>query len=711
MSRPTSTLARQLLALLLLFSFVPLVISNLWGYARSRQFWTEAVLRDVHHVAGMAAADVRRSINDKLREAQAVAHALDGPDDLATIPGADSTATLWELVDTGGRSRALVDRGRTAADVLPHALCAAAVSEAPGPVGVLMNDTEPEMVVSVPALRDADGAARLCVSFPFERHHPLIAMQTELAPFGVMYLVDARRQVIWSSADELEPTRSARTLGDADDRDWTSGFMAEYALPSGTEAVAAYAPAGIGGWGVLVEVPLTAALAGLERLKWQAVTFGALLAVLLTVAMVLTAARLARHLRRVAAAATRVAAGSLGESVPQSGPAEVVELATAFNRMSVALVDSYGRLEERIAARTRELQQSQDFTNLLLDSIDQRVVVVGQDGQISKANRAALTAYGADLVGRRYDAAVEEQAPLSPDHPILETLASGKPMTVERPRRSAHGPEILQVETYPVSRAAGRIESVVEIARVITAEKQGQATLVHHERMAAFGLLAAGVAHEIGNPLAAIQSQLKLAGEVTDPQRIRQTLDVVEKEVVRMSALLRDLVDFTRRRRDELARVSVNDVVTDVVRLLSHDPRARRVQIRKQLAPDLPGVRAKEDRVVQVLLNLGINALDAMPDGGELGFETAAERGAVVVRVTDSGGGIPQALQSRLFEPFFTTKGPKRGTGLGLFVSRAIVEGELAGRLQLEASSDEGTVFVVRLPGVAALGAEKEVMS
>ena len=143
--------------------------------------------------------------------------------------------------------------------------------------------------------------------------------------------------------------------------------------------------------------------------------------------------------------------------------------------------------------------------------------------------------------------------------------------------------------------------------------------------------------------------------------------------------------------------VQLNDVVEDVVRLVAHDPRARQVKIEKRPAPGLPGVRAKEDHLMQVLLNLSLNAIDAMANGGTLTVETQAQDGTVQVRIGDTGPGIPPQVLGRIFEPFFTTKPAGRGTGLGLFVSRDIVE-SLGGKLEVEKTGEDGTVFVVRLP-------------
>ncbi|MBW2694219.1 MAG: two-component sensor histidine kinase, partial [Deltaproteobacteria bacterium] len=207
--------------------------------------------------------------------------------------------------------------------------------------------------------------------------------------------------------------------------------------------------------------------------------------------------------------------------------------------------------------------------------------------------------------------------------------------------------------------------------------------------------LAAGIAHEIGNPLAAIDSQLQLAQ--SDPDRAAQTLAIVRKQVGRMDRMLRRLVNFSRRRRDEVMLASANQVVDDVAQLMEHDPRARGVTITRRLGEHVPGIRIKEDDLVQVLLNLGLNALDAVGKDGTVEFETGVDDGALFIRVSDNGGGIPDAAVQNVFDPFFTTKGPGKGTGLGLFVSRGIIQG-IGGILELERTGPDGTTFSIRLP-------------
>jgi C4-dicarboxylate-specific signal transduction histidine kinase len=467
----------------------------------------------------------------------------------------------------------------------------------------------------------------------------------------------------------------------------------------------AYAPVPTLGWGVVVEVPVTQALAELERLKWQAAGASVILATVLALATFLSWRIVVHPLQALSRTSDRMASGAPGETVSPKGPREMIELATAFNRMSLALRDSQEMLESRIAEGTRELRDSQEFLELLLDSIDQRVVVVNAKYEIIKANAAAMRMHGRELVGARCCEMFEGLSDPPEDYPARRTFETGRPASDERSQRTIRGQEAVYVETYPVLDAAERVESVVEIGRVVSAEKQLQMQIVYQERMAAFGQLAAGVAHEIGNPLAAIESQLQLAQG--DPSRVEQTLGVVRKQVGRMARMLRELVEFTRRRRDEVMLASANQVAEDVARLLEHDPRARRVKIVRRLAENLPGIRTQQDHLVQVLLNLGLNALDAMPETGTVEFVTGVENGQVTIRVRDTGGGITEKARARLFEPFYTTKGPGRGTGLGLFVSKGIVEA-MGGVLELERTGPEGTTFVVRLTadGVRPDGAD-----
>jgi signal transduction histidine kinase len=474
---------------------------------------------------------------------------------------------------------------------------------------------------------------------------------------------------------------------------------------SGEEVLAAFAPVPDSSWGVLAKVPVAQALSAIESLKWQALGLGlALAAALLFVASV-AARRLARPLTHLAEAAERTAEGTLGEVITPQGPREVAELTVAFNQMGAALKESHERLEERIAQRTEELRRSRAFLQLLLDSIEQRVIVVDRDFEIVTTNREARRMHGDNLEGAKLFDVLAMDSGRTSRHPAVRTLSTGTRAVGERRERVGADYEIVRTETFPVHTEDGAVEAIVCLGHVVTDERRLQAQMVHQEKMASFGMLAAGVAHDIGNPLAAIQSQLRVSREQSDPAQTKETLEIVEREVTRISRLLRDLVSFARRRKDDEVLLDLNTVVGDVVRLLVHDPRARNTRVEVKASAGIPPVFAKEDGIVQILLNLGINALDSMPEGGTLTFETTGEGQGVVVRVRDEGPGVPKDARETVFEPFFTTKPRGRGTGLGLFVSKGIAEG-LGGELTLEQTGASGTVFKLQLPAEAARKAE-----
>lgn len=525
----------------------------------------------------------------------------------------------------------------------------------------------------------------------------MLIAQSQRTDRASLYLLDQKGRIVCGSFAEGSDAPYGERLSNLEasvpalGRPWEGHLR----LDSGSEILAAYAPIPPLNWGVAVEVPVARALADLERLKWQALGVSALLAAILASAVVVSWRTVVRPLQALSRASDRMAFGVPGETVRARGPREIRDLAAAFNRMSLALKDAQEHLETRITDRTRELRDSQEFSELLLDSIDQRVVVLDSACRIIKANSAAIRMHGSEIIGRTCCQAFEGASELASGCPARATIESGRPVTAERSQRTLRGAEVVYVETYPILNAQGSVESVVEIGRIVTAEKKLQVQMVYQEKMAATGQLAAGIAHEIGNPLASIQSQLQLAQ--SEPGRVDETLGVVRKQVERIHRLLRELVGFTRRKRDEVFLVSVNQLVQDVARLLEHDPRARSIRIDRRLADDLPGVRTREDALVQVLLNLGLNALDATPESGSVAFETRVENGGVAIWVKDAGCGIPEAVRGQLFEPFFTTKPPGQGTGLGLFVSRAVVE-EIGGQLDLEHTGPDGTEFVVRLP-------------
>ncbi len=727
------SLGRWMVALFVAASLVPLLASNFWGYVNTREYALASARREVREMALRGAADARsfvREAHDMLPSMISGNQHLFATTRALMLPAAATEhATFRQALRihlaakaSSGQGRefaVLTERGvllassrlkRPAGQDWSTSPCVTARTDDDVALHGARNGPEgPELVVSGP-VRVGLGIpeAIFCARFSLIALASSLAGQPgRLAGTRISLVAHDGSVIVETGGPGLNRagTDAGARAGRASliGRGLAGGADGRYTTSAG-EVLAAFAPVGPVAWGMLVEIPVASALSDLERLKWQALWGSTALASLLVLAILVFARALGASLASISAAAQNVARGQLGELVPEQSIAELGDLADAFNRMSRALQASHESLEQRILERTAALERSLDFANLLLDSIDHHVIVVDRDRRITRVNAAARAAYGEALVGAGFERLCEGLAAKMPTVDghrcaacaVHRTFETGRPDRAERAVDTATGPHIVQLQTWPIG-VEGQVEAVVEIGRVVTDERQLQAQMMHQEKMAAFGLLAAGMAHEIGNPLAVIASQLQRPGVGADPERTREVLAAVQSQVERIGRLLRELVDFARRKRDVVGWTNLVAVTDDVCRLLGHDSRARGVRIDNALPADLPPVRLLEDHMVQVLLNLGMNALDAMQDGGELRFDGAVEGDTVVIRVRDSGGGIADAERGRVFAPFFTTKPAGRGTGLGLFVSRNVVAG-FGGALTLEATGEAGTVFAISIP-------------
>ena len=233
------------------------------------------------------------------------------------------------------------------------------------------------------------------------------------------------------------------------------------------------------------------------------------------------------------------------------------------------------------------------------------------------------------------------------------------------------------------------------VAERTQALRASQARVIHQEKMAAFGLLAAGIAHEVGNPLAGVSALIQMIRRRDPSPYTTEKLALAESQLARIQRTIRDLIDFSRPASTTRGRVRAGEVVEEALGIAKYYQRTKERAITTDIPPSLPPVRGVRDHLTQVILNLVLNAIDATEKGARIGIEASADEATVTLSVSDDGRGIALADQARLFQPYFTTK--PQGTGLGLFVCRQIVE-EMGGSLTFESIPDGGTTFRVRLP-------------
>jgi two-component system NtrC family sensor kinase len=245
-------------------------------------------------------------------------------------------------------------------------------------------------------------------------------------------------------------------------------------------------------------------------------------------------------------------------------------------------------------------------------------------------------------------------------------------------------------------------EDAAELERKVearTAELRAmQAHLVQSEKMAAIGKLSAGVAHEINNPLTGILTNSSLMLEdLTDDHPWREDVQTIVNETLRCRKIVKGLLDFARQTKPQRTQLEMNEIVEDVLALVRNQTVFKAITIEYDFDPQLPAIHADADQMRQVVLNIVLNAAEAMVQGGalRLSSRTAAGERAIELRFADNGPGIPDDVKAKIFEPFFTTK--RTGTGLGLSIAYGIVERH-HGQLRVESTPGGGTTFVIVLP-------------
>jgi two-component system nitrogen regulation sensor histidine kinase GlnL len=347
----------------------------------------------------------------------------------------------------------------------------------------------------------------------------------------------------------------------------------------------------------------------------------------------------------------------------------------------------------------------------VLDAVLAGILVLDPDGRVELVNSAAcriLETSAESAAGQ----SVERL--LAPDHAIAKlarsVLESGRAAVDSERRVERRRAEevVVDASASPLFDAEQRVSGAVLFLRDRTIQKRLEELVAERERLSAFGHIAAGIAHEVKNPLGGIRGAAELLASRADDARTKETAELIVREVGRIAALVDDLMVFARG--DEMNRTPVNihRVLDDVIELLQMDPSARAVRVKRAFDPSIPELLADDSRLTQVFLNLTQNAVQAMgPRGGALTIRTRLSLAhllpatgedsvpALCVTISDTGPGMAPEVLAELATPFFTTR--QGGTGLGLAISRHWVTRH-GGTLRIESTPGEGTSVHVTLP-------------
>jgi signal transduction histidine kinase len=396
-----------------------------------------------------------------------------------------------------------------------------------------------------------------------------------------------------------------------------------------------------------------------------------------------------------------IASGDFTRRVQVTGSDEIADLGLRFNtmadRLSALVQDLKGhraRLADEVASRTRELAAERALLASVFRHAGDAILAVDAGGGVRLANSAARQLF--QLHAATGTARLDTAWPGWPT--LVAEVTPGETLR----RDVALGDKVLAV-SVDASPDDGQQHAHVIVARDVSGERalqddrrQLDRQLFQIEKMTTLGELAMGIAHEIGNPLAgmkavvqALQYEDDLTADMADPLRR------LESEIDRLSGFLHSFHGFAATAPPELAAVRLHEVLDDVLFWTRKEARSQRVAVDVDIAPQLPALQADAAQLKQVLLNLVMNALHAMPDGGRLLIAASAVARQVRIEVRDSGTGIDSKLLQRIFDPFFTTR--PGGTGLGLAITAKIVR-EHGARIRAESQPGAGARFVLDWP-------------
>lgn len=423
--------------------------------------------------------------------------------------------------------------------------------------------------------------------------------------------------------------------------------------------------------------------------------------------------------RRLASGTRRV--GSLAVRIEGGVPAEVASAVTAIGHMlapALAWAEQARQWTQEAERRTRQLDEERQFIHKVVDSLPVSLYVIDRDYRITVWNRkreggsqgvSREQALGKTLFEILHRAPAEKLR-----RELDEVFRTGRIQQFNMETRATGEPRTYRITKIPMQVVDGEPAShVITIGEDITDLAATQERFAQSEKLAAMGQLAAGVMHEVNNPLATIgacadnlEARLEdlAQGGAAVPEAARDMVRVIASEVDRCKSIVGSLLDFSRPTASERSAVSVNQVVEQSLSLLKHQPAFKRLSLQTFLDADTPEVMGNADQLMQVIIALLHNAADAMETDGAITVRTRRGPGAaeaVVAEVIDEGKGIARADLPHIFEPFYSTKGPGRGTGLGLSICYSIITSH-GGRIEVDSAVGAGSTFRILLPGAAS---------
>ncbi len=381
---------------------------------------------------------------------------------------------------------------------------------------------------------------------------------------------------------------------------------------------------------------------------------------------------------------------------------EIIE--QVFARYS--LLYQSAQTKELIQARdrlARKLEINQRYLRTILHKSDTAIAVIDSNEKFIAWNKGAEKIFGyteEEVIGKpatlllpRAERYMEEL-----DYIKREVSLTGDVKILDTERVTKFGKTIpVQLTVAQLPSDDGKSDGRTIIIQDKSQVKHLQQQIDQSEKLAVIGQLAAGVAHEIGNPLASISSLVQLMQRKNKDEQLGEQLKTIKENIDRISKIVRELVDFSRPPGQDKVLLAITDVLKTAVGIVKYDKRVKNVEFVTDMNSDLPMINIVPDQLLQVFVNILINALDAIEGEGKIEVRTYLDNNFICIDIKDNGCGMPPDVINKIFDPFYTTKSVGKGTGLGLSVSYGIIK-KLNGNILVKSKLNEGSIFTIKLP-------------